>query len=115
MTPAWTRTPYPTSIPQTNRRWPTLRANFRMPTIRLEVRWDLRGDNATLRAITLRTREQLFLHRDYELPGANVDSSDEPRQDVAAEYERDRKLEAGAAVDSIFAKVIEHECVATQL
>jgi hypothetical protein len=30
VTPAWTRTLYPTSVPQTNRRWPTMSANFRM-------------------------------------------------------------------------------------
>src|ERR1017187_3612102 len=30
VTSAWTRTLYPTSIPQTNRRWPTMSANFRM-------------------------------------------------------------------------------------
>src|ERR1017187_10329843 len=30
VTPAGTRTLYPASIPQTNRRWPTMSANFRM-------------------------------------------------------------------------------------
>ena len=30
VTTAWTRTLHPTTIPQTNRRWPTMRANFRI-------------------------------------------------------------------------------------
>ena len=58
---------------------------------------------------------QLFLHRYHELLGPDVDSNDELRQNVAPDYERDRKLEAGATLDSIFAKFIEYECVAAQL
>ena len=37
MSPAWTRTLYPTSLPQTNWRWSTVRANFRMATFRTEA------------------------------------------------------------------------------
>ena len=39
VTPAWTRTLHPTSIPQTNRRWSTIRSNFRM-TIRTPLKND---------------------------------------------------------------------------